>query len=233
MWQTSLEKVSKYFIPGAQIINIGDRGNDMFTFFSYCKNSKWHYVIRAKYDRTITQNNQRTKLFDFIKSAPIKAKKVIYLKEEPIELNLSWESVKITIPKNIKQKNLCHNLDLYIIRCANEKHNIEWILLTNLALEKKEDAFEKVEWYSARWLIEEYHKCLKTGCAIEKRNLKIKLLGKPKKENVLKFYHLGIHHPDYIHAAIAFENCDCLVTFNIKDFEKIRHFISLFSPADF
>ena len=67
----------------------------------------------------------------------------------------------------------------------------------------------------------------------EKRNLKIKLLGKPKKENVLKFYHLGIHHPDYIHAAIAFENCDCLVTFNIKDFEKIRHFISLFSPADF
>jgi len=26
-------------------------------------------------------------------------------------------------------------------------------------------------WYSCRWLIEEYHKCLKTGCRIEARQL--------------------------------------------------------------
>jgi hypothetical protein len=28
---------------------------------------------------------------------------------------------------------------------------------------------EKVEWYRRRWLVEEYHKCLKTGCSIEAR----------------------------------------------------------------
>ena len=37
-----------------------------------------------------------------------------------------------------------------------------------------EDALEKIDWYSNRWLIEEYHKCLKTGCAIEKRQLRTK-----------------------------------------------------------
>ena len=27
------------------------------------------------------------------------------------------------------------------------------------------------EWYACRWLIEEYHKCLKTGCRVEQRQL--------------------------------------------------------------
>jgi hypothetical protein len=26
-------------------------------------------------------------------------------------------------------------------------------------------AFIQIDWYTCRWLIEEYHKCLKTGCA--------------------------------------------------------------------
>ena len=29
----------------------------------------------------------------------------------------------------------------------------------------------QLDWYTCRWLIEEYHKCLKTGCALEKRQL--------------------------------------------------------------
>jgi len=29
----------------------------------------------------------------------------------------------------------------------------------------------QLDWYATRWLIEEYHKCLKTGCAVEKRQL--------------------------------------------------------------
>ena len=28
-----------------------------------------------------------------------------------------------------------------------------------------------MEWYKCRWIIEEYHKCLKTGCRIEDRQL--------------------------------------------------------------
>ncbi len=48
---------------------------------------------------------------------------------------------------------------------------LEWFLVTNLPVECEEDALEKIGWYEARWLIEEYHKCLKTGCALEKRQL--------------------------------------------------------------
>lgn len=28
-----------------------------------------------------------------------------------------------------------------------------------------------MQWYTYRWLVEDYHKCLKTGCSLEKRQL--------------------------------------------------------------
>jgi hypothetical protein len=33
------------------------------------------------------------------------------------------------------------------------------------------DALERVEWSTVRWLNEDFHQCLKTGCAMEQRNL--------------------------------------------------------------
>jgi Transposase Tn5 dimerisation domain len=33
-------------------------------------------------------------------------------------------------------------------------------------------ARERIEWYRGRWVVEEYHKALKTGCAMEQRQLR-------------------------------------------------------------
>ncbi len=51
---------------------------------------------------------------------------------------------------------------------------IEWILLTSLAVENFEDAWEVIGYYEKRWLIEEWHKALKSGCRVTKRQLKTK-----------------------------------------------------------
>jgi hypothetical protein len=51
------------------------------------------------------------------------------------------------------------------------KEPIEWILITSVPTSTVEDALERVRWYTCRWLVEDYHQCLKTGCAIEKRQL--------------------------------------------------------------
>ena len=48
---------------------------------------------------------------------------------------------------------------------------IEWVLLSSLPVEDLESAREKAGWYAMRWLVEEFHKCLKTGCAVEKSQL--------------------------------------------------------------
>lgn len=48
---------------------------------------------------------------------------------------------------------------------------IEWMLLTTVAVNRFEEAKQRVEWYSGRWGIEVYHRTLKTGCRIEDRQL--------------------------------------------------------------
>ena len=59
----------------------------------------------------------------------------------------------------------------WCIRCWEAVPNgLEWILLTTVdpALYSPQ---VQVEWYANRWLIEEYHKCLETGCRVEQRQL--------------------------------------------------------------
>jgi hypothetical protein len=44
---------------------------------------------------------------------------------------------------------------------------LQWLLLTDRPVATVADAWERVDWYQCRWVIEEYHKAQKTGCAIE------------------------------------------------------------------
>jgi hypothetical protein len=48
---------------------------------------------------------------------------------------------------------------------------IEWVLYTSEPIDTIEQLLRVVDWYRARWVIEEYFKALKTGCAIEERQL--------------------------------------------------------------
>jgi hypothetical protein len=46
---------------------------------------------------------------------------------------------------------------------------LRWVLLTSEPVRGFADAWRIIEWYEKRPLIEEYHKCLKTGCRVEAR----------------------------------------------------------------
>ena len=45
------------------------------------------------------------------------------------------------------------------------------MLLTTVAVGTVAEAWERVGWYERRWLVEEYHRGLKTGCRLEARQL--------------------------------------------------------------
>jgi hypothetical protein len=51
------------------------------------------------------------------------------------------------------------------------KEPIDWVLLTSLPVRDLEGALEVIGSYEKRWLIEEWHKALKTGCQVEGRQL--------------------------------------------------------------
>jgi transposase-like protein/transposase Tn5 family protein len=48
---------------------------------------------------------------------------------------------------------------------------LEWVLLTSVPTVTVEQAWQRVDWYRARWIVEDYHQGLKTGCSIELRQL--------------------------------------------------------------
>jgi transposase-like protein/DDE family transposase len=49
---------------------------------------------------------------------------------------------------------------------------LEWYLLTSVPVETEAEAWQKVDWYSCRWGVEDFHKGLKTGCRIQERHLR-------------------------------------------------------------
>jgi hypothetical protein len=49
---------------------------------------------------------------------------------------------------------------------------VDWKLLTDLPVNSKAAAIEKLNWYAARWKIETYHNVLKSGCKAEESKLR-------------------------------------------------------------
>src|SRR3989344_5944021 len=48
-----------------------------------------------------------------------------------------------------------------------------------------------------------------------------------------EFTSKGLHHLDAVHVALARAvKCDCIVTFNKRDFDKINDLIPIFEPSD-
>jgi hypothetical protein len=181
LWKDTLNAIPKP--NNARWISVGDRGNDVFDFFIFCEASGWHYLIRANQDRSVIVNDtKKSYLKQFARSLPRRAGKTIYLRGRNdiqgrnAKLNVSWEKTTVLHPKNYGKQYEDVQIETWCIRCWEEDipNGIEWILLSNLPINNAEEALEKIDWYSTRWLIEEYHKCLKTGCAIEKRQLKTK-----------------------------------------------------------
>ena len=46
---------------------------------------------------------------------------------------------------------------------------LHWVLWTSLPMTSFDDAWQIIEYYERRWLIEEFHKAIKTGCSLEAR----------------------------------------------------------------
>lgn len=88
------------------------------------------------------------------------------------ELSVSFAAVQVKPPLERNGNHGNQPLPMWIIRVweANPpqgEERLEWFLLTNEPLRTFEDAYRVVGWYECRWIIEEYHKGMKTGCKIE------------------------------------------------------------------
>ncbi len=174
LWLKSLKAIGKP-PAGSTWISVGDRANDIFEFFMGAKELGWGSLVRANQDRCIEVDGQETSLMSHMRSLRRMGTKVINIKNgnettaRKIKLKVSWGQVKILPPARLKKT--AESLTISVIRCWNDEEGIEWILYSSILVKTFREAIEKIEWYSNRWIIEEYHKCLKTGCRIESSQL--------------------------------------------------------------
>lgn len=156
-------------------VNIGDRGADIFEFLEICHSNNHQAVIRMIQNRKILAEGREGKALEFVRQQSSKGSFELTRRGRDgmpavtHQLQICWVDVEIQPPKYMGQskKGICGT---YIRVWETKEEGLEWILFSSLPVENFEQAHEKVKWYSMRWMIEEYHKCLKTGCGVENRN---------------------------------------------------------------
>jgi hypothetical protein len=156
-------------------VNVGDRGADIFEFLELCYANNHQAVIRMIQNRKILAGGQEGKALELVRQQLSQGTFELTRRGRDgmpavtHQLQVSWVEVEIQPPKYMGQ-NKKGIPGTYIRVWETKEEGLEWILFSSLPIENFEQAHEKVKWYSLRWMIEEYHKCLKTGCGVENRN---------------------------------------------------------------
>jgi len=88
------------------------------------------------------------------------------------EMAVSFAPVQIKPPVTKNGKHGNTPLQVWVVRVwevnpPKGQERLEWFLITNEPVLTFEDAYRVVGWYECRWIVEEYHKGMKTGCKIE------------------------------------------------------------------
>jgi Transposase DNA-binding/Transposase Tn5 dimerisation domain len=88
---------------------------------------------------------------------------------------VSFGSVRL-LPPQSQQASSLRPLVVWVVRVWEPEppdgvEPLEWVLLTSVPIQAVEQAWERVDWYRARWIVEDYHQGLKTGCRIEQRQV--------------------------------------------------------------
>jgi hypothetical protein len=173
---------------GAQFIHVLDRGADNIEVFCHLRQQRCDWVIRAaRLQRKIrTPKGQSVPLSTYLKTLPLAGTYELELRARPgqpartAKLEVRFGPVSVPMPrhkspyiKSLKPEPIA----MYVVRVREVDAPkgvtpIEWVLYTSLPVTTFEDAWQVVEYYEARWLIEELHKAMKGGCGMKLRQLK-------------------------------------------------------------
>ena len=181
--QTCRGKDLKEFPEGLLVVDVSDRASDTFEFLDEEDRLQRTYVIRSKANRRIRIGQDgtgaETLLHDHLRTLPLQAgQRQVTVGgrdgQPPREavVRLAFAAVEVLPPQGHpgKYRKVPHKV--WAIRVWESDppagvEAVEWFLLTNLAVADEASAWEKVEWYCCRWVVEEFHKAQKTGCNIE------------------------------------------------------------------
>jgi hypothetical protein len=168
--------------PGARWVHVGDRAEDVFGVYDACRRHEADWLIRAAYDRKIQTQSESKRLMDHARSLIPVVTHRLTVRDRSMrtirEAVLSVAGTTVTLQPSQREPEYRHRepIECGVVRVweADPPQGVtplEWILLTSLPHETGEEVLAIAEGYALRWIIEEFHKCEKTGCQVEARQL--------------------------------------------------------------
>ncbi len=181
LWSTAVQALGTP-AEGQQVIDVCDRGADVYEFLVNEKTLSRLCLVRACHDRKIRIGHddagESAQLFSHMRRLPsmaAKSKKIFESskeKERTVELSLAYAAVTLLPPRVRKGEYENQPIAVWCIRVWEAKppqsgKPLEWLLLTSMPVETPAQAKTMCSYYECRFVIEEYHKAQKTGCQIE------------------------------------------------------------------
>jgi len=185
IWERSLQQIGP--VPEQQTwIAVGDRGSDIYTFWQTCQQLGYDCVVRVAQDRRVrldkgpeAEDQEIQRLKTLARSLPPQDGRILHVpaqRQRPARdafVQISWQEVRIQPPLNgavlSKTEVKAWMVRVWELEPPDGGEALEWILVTTMPVVNQENAWERVKWYKWRWLLEDFHKVLKTGCGIEVR----------------------------------------------------------------
>ena len=192
LWETSVEAIGRP-PPGVRWVHVSDAGSDIFTYLVACRTQGADFVVRTNRNRKLrweahapqAKRKKAQALLDYVRSLPAQPDSAYQVavpaeKDHPAreaEVVLQWTAVTLPPPAQAPEPIRRNAPLLVTVLHIWEPHpprrtkRVEWVLLSSQPITSREDAYRVADWYTCRWLSEDYHQCLKTGCRVERTQL--------------------------------------------------------------
>jgi hypothetical protein len=187
-----MEKVEASLGAKGSLIHVMDREADSYRLLSKVVANGWRIVVRMTSDRILSKADG-LKVSDVIQGGDVVLTREVPLARRPVPTGgehkrrhpprearvatLSVSAHRVVLPRTEWAGSDClPSIDVNVVRVWEaapppDAPAVEWRLLTTEPIGTAEDIARVVDAYRARWVIEEYFKALKTGCALERRQL--------------------------------------------------------------
>jgi hypothetical protein len=173
-------------------IHVADREGDSFPFMSGINEFGGRFVVRVAHDRRVLDEDEEgVRLHEVLCNLEPRTSYEIQLSARSNPLNptmarshpsrrarmatvtIAATTVTMPVPNH---RRAAPSFELNLVRVWEREPPegeppVEWVLWTTEPIHTNADIRRVVDFYRARWVIEEYFKALKTGCQFEKRQL--------------------------------------------------------------
>lgn len=169
----------------ARWTHVFDRGADNFEVYCHLLQQRADWVVRAaqQHRRIVAPDGNDTALDDYLAKLPVAGTYKLKVTAQPgrrarkTNVAVRYGLVRMPAPQHrspwLKQLGICTIVmwvvDVREVSPPKGEAPLHWVLYTSHAVNSFDDAWRVIEFYERRWLIEEYHKALKTGCRVEER----------------------------------------------------------------